>query len=129
MKQDNLVPAGPVRGSPPGRNKQSYNSSTPPQAVREKSLNPVCLCNPMDYTVHGILQAKTLAWVTFPCSRGSFQLRDRTRSPAWQADSLSAEPQGKPKSTGVCSLSLHQQIFRPMIQTGVSYIAGGFFTN
>ena len=28
-----------------------------------------------------------------------------------QADSLPAEPQGKPKNTGVCSLSLLQQIF------------------
>ena len=30
MKQDNLVPAGPVSGSVPGCNKESYNSSTPP---------------------------------------------------------------------------------------------------
>ena len=36
------------------------------------------LCDPMDYTVHGILQARTLEWVTFPFSRGSFQPRDRT---------------------------------------------------
>ena len=35
------------------------------------------LCNPMDYTVHGILQARTLEWVTFPFSRGSFQPRDQ----------------------------------------------------
>ena len=33
------------------------------------------------------------------------------RSPALQADSLSAEPQGEPKNTGVGSLSLLQQIF------------------
>ena len=33
------------------------------------------------------------------------------RSPALQADSLPAEPQGKPKNTGVDSLSLLQQIF------------------
>ena len=33
------------------------------------------------------------------------------RSPAMQADSLPAEPQGKPKNTGVDSLSLLQQIF------------------
>ena len=54
------------------------------------------LCNPMDYTVHGILQARILEWVAFPFSRGSSQPRDRTRSPALQADSLPAEPQGKP---------------------------------
>ena len=25
------------------------------------------LCDPMDYTVHGILQARILEWVAFPC--------------------------------------------------------------
>ena len=34
-----------------------------------------------------------------------------SRSPALQADSLPAEPQGKPKNTGVGSLSLLQRIF------------------
>ena len=33
---------------------------------------------PMDYTVHGILQARVLEWVTFPFSRGSLQARDQT---------------------------------------------------
>ena len=37
------------------------------------------LCNPMDYTVHGILQARKLEWLAFPFSRGSSQLRDRTQ--------------------------------------------------
>ena len=37
------------------------------------------LCNPMDYTVPGILQARILEWVAFPFSRGSFQPRDRTQ--------------------------------------------------
>ena len=72
-----------------------------------KSLSCVRLCDPMDYTVHGILQARTLEWVAFPFSRGSSQ----PRSPTLQADSLPAEPPGKPKNTGVGSLSLLQQIF------------------
>ena len=37
------------------------------------------LCNPMDYTVHGLLQAGTLDWLAFPFSRCSFQPRDRTQ--------------------------------------------------
>ena len=37
------------------------------------------LCNPMDYTVHGILQARILKWVTFPFSRGSSHPRDWTQ--------------------------------------------------
>ena len=31
------------------------------------------LCNPMNYTVHGILQARILEWVAFPFSKGSSQ--------------------------------------------------------
>ena len=37
------------------------------------------LCNPMNYTVHGILQARILEWVAIPFSRGSSQPRDRTQ--------------------------------------------------
>ena len=37
------------------------------------------LCDPMDYTVHGILQARILEWAAFPFSRGSSQPRDRTQ--------------------------------------------------
>ena len=37
------------------------------------------LCDPMDYTVHGILQVRILKWVAFPSSRGSSQPRDQTQ--------------------------------------------------
>ena len=37
------------------------------------------LCNPMDYALHGILQARILEWVAFPFSRGSSQPRDQTQ--------------------------------------------------
>ena len=37
------------------------------------------LCDPMDYTVHGILQARILEWVAFPFSSGSSQPRNWTR--------------------------------------------------
>ena len=67
------------------------------------------LCDPMDL-VHGILQARILEWVAFPFSRGSSQLRDRTQVSHLQVHSLSVEPQGKPKNTGVGSLSLLQGI-------------------
>ena len=39
----------------------------------------VWLCDPMNYTVHGMLQARILEWVAFPFSRGSSQPRDRTQ--------------------------------------------------
>ena len=67
--------------------------------------------DPMDYTVCGILQTRILAWVAVPFSRGSSQPRNWIRSPVLQADSLPAEPPGKPRNTGVGSLSLPQGIF------------------
>ena len=33
----------------------------------------------MDYTLHGILQPRTLEWVAFPFSKGSSQPRDQTQ--------------------------------------------------
>ena len=43
-----------------------------------KSLSRVRLCHPMDYTVHGVLQARMLEWVAFPFSSGSSRSRNRT---------------------------------------------------
>ena len=81
--------------------------------LREVKVTQLCptLYNPMDYTVHGILQARILEWVAFPFSRISSNPGIEPRSPTLQADSLPAEPQGKPKNTGVGSLSLLQGIF------------------
>ena len=69
------------------------------------------LCDPMDYSVHGILQARILVWVAFPFSRGSCQPRDQSQVSHMQADSLPDEPPGKNKNTGVGSPSLLQGIF------------------
>ena len=38
------------------------------------------LYDPMDSTLHGILQARILEWVAFPFSRGSSQPRDQTQA-------------------------------------------------
>ena len=65
----------------------------------------------MDYIVHGILQVRILEWVAFLFSRVSSQLRDQTQVSRMQVDSLPAEPLGKPKTTGVGSLSILQGIF------------------
>ena len=47
------------------------------------------LCDPpMEYAVHGILQASILEWVAFPLSSVSFRLRIKLGSPALQADSF-----------------------------------------
>ena len=64
------------------------------------------LCDPMVYTVHGIVQARILEWLAFFFSRESSQPKDQAQGPALQVGCLPAEPQGKPKSSGVDSLSL-----------------------
>ena len=78
---------------------------------KRKSLSHVQLWDPMDCIVHGILQARVLEWVAFLFSRGSSQPSDQTQVSHLQADSLPAEPQGKPKNTGVGSLSFLQAFF------------------
>ena len=54
--------------------------SLPSELPVKVKVTQLCLtlCNPMDYIVHGILQARILEWVAFPFSRGSSQPRDRT---------------------------------------------------
>ena len=68
-------------------------------------------CSPPSSPSMGILQASILEWVAMPSSRGSSQPGTKPRSPSLQADSLPSEPPGKPKNTGVGSLSLLQRIF------------------
>ena len=47
----------------------------------EVKVTLLCLtpCDLMDYTAHGILQARILERVAFPFSRGSSQPRDQTQ--------------------------------------------------
>ena len=65
----------------------------------------------MDFTVPGTFQARILEWIAFPSPGDIPNPGTGARSPALQADSLPAEPQGKPKNIGVGSLSLLQGIF------------------
>ena len=50
-------------------------------SLHEMKVVQLCLtlCDPMEYTVHGILQARILEWVAFLFSRVSSQPRDRTQ--------------------------------------------------
>ena len=69
------------------------------------------LCDPMDYTIHGILQARILEWVALPFSRGSSQPRDRI-----QVSRIAGEPQGKPLWLWRASLKKGQSL-RPVTGT------------
>ena len=57
---------------------QSPIAKSAPSEVEVALLCPT-LCDPMDYIVHGILQARILEWVDFPFSNGSSWPRNRTR--------------------------------------------------
>ena len=59
------------------------------------------LCNPMDWNLpssfaHGILQARTLEWVSMSSSRGSSQPKDRTPVSCVAGRFFIAESAGKP---------------------------------
>ena len=65
------------------------------------SVAKLCLfCDPMDCSppgssVHGISQARMLEWVPSPSPGDLPDSRIEHAAPAWQADSLPAEPPGK----------------------------------
>ena len=54
------------------------------------------LCDPMDNTVQGILQARILEWEPFPSPGDLPNPGIEPSSPAFQADALTSEPPGKP---------------------------------
>ena len=68
------------------------------------------LCKPMDYTVHGILQARILEWVAVPFSRGSSQLRDRTQVSCIAGGFFPLPLQKRKKNIVGSPESLHQEV-------------------
>ena len=68
-------------------------------------------CGPPGSSVQGILQVKYLSGLPFPSPGDLPDPGIEPRSLTLQADSLPAEPPGKPKNIGVGSLSLLQGIF------------------
>ena len=81
---------------------------------------------PMEYTVHGILQARILELVAFPFSRGSSHPRSWTQVFRIVGGFFSAEPQGSPRILGWVAYPLSSGSSQPRDWTGVSCIAGGF---
>ena len=115
-----------------------------PWASKEERDGVVCvlvaqscpaLCNPIDYSLPYILCpwgfSRQEYWSGLPCPPPGVLPNPgiKPRSLALQADSLPTEPPGKPRNTGMGSLTLFRGSFQPRNQTGVSCIAGGFFTS
>ena len=87
-------------------------------------------CNPMAYTVHGILQARILEWVAFPFSRGIFPTQELIPGLPycrWILYQLSHH--GCPRILQWVSYVFFRGSSCPRNWTGVSCTAGGFFTN
>ena len=82
----------------------------------------------MDYTIHGILQVRILEWV-FPSPGDLPNPGIKPRSPTLQADSLPAEHHGSPRILEQVAYPFSSGSSWPRNGTGVSYIAGRFFTS
>ena len=96
----------------------------PPGSEVKVAQSCPTLCNPMDYTVHGILQARILEWVVFPFSRVSnpglphcrqilYQLSHQgsSRIPEWVAypfSSGSSQPRNQTRVSCNCRQILYQ---------------------
>ena len=80
--------------------------------VEVPQLCPI-LCDPMDYIVHGILQARILEWWLFPSPGDLPNPGIELRSPALQADSLPSEPPGKPVEGKAANVLTHISNIEP----------------
>ena len=80
MREENKEPEGSRALLPggmwdlPGRRWKPH-----PSHCKRESFSRVRLCDPVDYPVHGILQARTVERGAFPFSRASSQPRDPTQ--------------------------------------------------
>ena len=86
------------------------------------------LCDPMDYTIHGILQARILKWVAVPLLQGIFptqRLNPGLPHCRWILYQLSH--QGSPRILEWVVFPFSRGSSRPRNQTRVSCIAGTFF--
>ena len=79
---------------------KAYEGSTDYSAMKVKvKITQLCLtlCDPMDYTVHGILQARILEWAAFPFSGDLPNLGIEPRSPSLEADFYQLSHNGSPR--------------------------------
>ena len=83
------------------------------------------LCDLIDYTFHGIFQARILEWVSFPFSMGSSQPRDWTQVPPHCRQVLyQLSHKGSPRILEWVVYPFSSGTSWLRNQTGVSYIEG-----
>ena len=97
--------------------------------VKVTQLCPT-LCNSMDCTVHGILQARILEWVAFPSPGESSQPREWTQVYLhWRRILYQLSHKGNPRIMEWVGYPFSRPSSRSRNQTWISRIASGFFTN
>ena len=93
---------------------------------------PLLCCDSLqhrvNYTVHGILQARRLEGVAFPFSRGSSQPRDWTQVSRIVGD-YQVSHKGSPRILEWVAYPFSSGSSWPRNQTRISCTAGRFFTN
>ena len=98
--------------------------SVVPSSLRLYGLQPARLLCPWGFS-------RQEYWSGVPCPppRDLPNPENEPRSPSLQVDSSPTEPPGKPKNTGMgVAYPFSRGSSQPTNQTGISCIAGGFFT-
>ena len=68
-------------------------------------------CSPPSSSVHGILQARLLEWLSFSSKGALPNSGIKPRSPTFQADSLQSEPPEKPQKCRHTSVLFHGRVW------------------
>ena len=90
----------------------------------------VRLCDPMDHSVQGILQARILEWVAVPFSRVSSQPRDQIQLSCIAGRFFTSwATRESPLILEWAAYPFSSRSSRPRNWTGLSCISGGFFTS
>ena len=99
-------------------------------SVLSDSLWPHIDCRLPGSSLHGILQEIILGWVATPSSRGSFQSRDQTQDSHKHYGQIIFHlgHQGSPWILELVAYPFSRGSSQPRNRTGVSCIAGRFFT-
>ena len=88
------------------------------------------LCDPVDYTVHGILHARILEWVACPFSRRIFPTQGSNPGlPHCRQIPYQLSHKGSPRIVEWLAYPCSSGSSQPRNQTRISDIAGGFFTS
>ena len=109
----------------------AYVIKVPDLVVKVKDTQSCpTVCDPMDYTVHGILQARTLEWVSLSLLQGIFPTQGSNPGLLHCRRILyQLSHQGSPRILEWMAFPLSTGSSQPRNRTSVPCTAGGFFTS